>query len=151
MGKFRILVKGIVQYKEKFLVVQRWYDDRIVEPYQWEFINGEMVFGETPEEAVARIVKEKTGILVQVNKPLYTWGFTAGEICTSGIAFLCDAETDEVILSEDLCDSLWVAKEDLPEVITNQAVVKDVEKTGLTSSFGLDDFGKVDLFVEPMD
>ena len=36
-------------------------------------------------------------------------------------------------------------------VITNQAVVKDIEKAGLTSSFDLDDFGKVDLFIEPMD
>ena len=49
MGKFRILVKGIVQYKNKFLAVERWYDDRIFEPYQWEFIDGVMVFGETPE------------------------------------------------------------------------------------------------------
>ena len=151
MGKFRILVKGIVQYKNKFLAVERWYDDRIFEPYQWEFIDGEMVFGETPEGAVARIIKEKTGLSVQVNKPLYTWGFTAGEICTSGIAFLCDAQNDEIILSEDLHDSLWVLKEDISQVITNQAVVKDVEKAGLTSSFGLDDFGKVDLFVEPLD
>lgn len=151
MGKFRILVKGIVQYRDKFLAVERWYDDRIFEPYQWEFIDGEMAFGETPEGAVERIIKEKTGLSVQVNKPLYTWGFTAGEICTSGIAFLCDAQSDEIILSEDLHDSLWVLKEDISQVITNQAVVKDVEKAGLTSSFGLDDFGKVDLFVEPMD
>ena len=80
--KFRILVKGIVQYKDNFLAVERWYDDRIFEPYQWEFIDGEMEFGETPEKAVERIVEEKTGV------PLYTWGFTAGEICTTGIAFL---------------------------------------------------------------
>ena len=64
---------------------------------------------------------------------------------------MCDAQNDEIILSEDLHDSLWVLKEDISQVITNQAVVKDVEKAGLTSSFGLDDFGKVDLFVEPMD
>ena len=32
--------------------------------------------------------------------------------------------------------------------ITN---LKDIEKAGLTSSFELDDFGKVDLFIEPMD
>lgn len=52
----------------------------------------------------------KTGVAVQVNKPLYTWGFTAGEICTCGIAFLCDAQMDEVILAEELRDSKWVPK-----------------------------------------
>ena len=105
MSKFRVLVKGIVQYQDSYLAVERWYDDRIFDPYQWEFIDGEMEFGETPEKAVERIVAEKTGVAVQVNKPLYT----------------------------------------------NQAVVKDIEKAGLTSSFDLDDFGKVDLFIEPMD
>ena len=35
MGKFRILVKGIVEYNDKVLAVERWYDDRIFEPYQW--------------------------------------------------------------------------------------------------------------------
>ncbi len=42
-------------------------------------------------------------------------------------------------------------KSEIAQVITNQAVVKDIEKAGLTSSFDLDDFGKVDLFIEPMD
>ena len=79
MGKFRVLVKGIVQYQDSYLAVERWYDDRIFDPYQWGFVDGEMEFGETPEKAVERIVAEKTGVTVQVNKPLYTWGFTAGE------------------------------------------------------------------------
>ena len=55
------------------------------------------------------------------------------------------------ILAEELRDSKWVPKSEIAQVITNQAVVKDIEKAGLTSSFDLDDFGKVDLFIEPMD
>lgn len=151
MGKFRVLVKGIVEYNDAYLAVERWYDDRIFDPYQWEFIDGEMEFGETPERAVERIIAEKTGITAQVHKPLYTWGFTAGEICTCGIAFLCDAQMDEVVLSEELHDSKWVPKCEIAQVITNQAVVKDIEKAGLTNNFDLDGFGKVDLFIEPMD
>lgn len=151
MAKFRILVKGIVQYKDHFLAVEKWYDDRIFEPYQWEFIDGEMEFGENPERAVARVVEEKTGIPVQVDRPLYTWGFTAGEICTAGIAFLCDAQTDVVLLCEELHDSKWVSRDELASVITNRAVIKDLEKTGLLNSFDLNDFGKVDLFFESDD
>lgn len=151
MSKFRVLIKGIVQYKDAFLTVERWYDDRIVEPYQWEFVNGIMEFGETPEKAVERIVEEKTGVPVQVNKPLYTWGFTAGEVCTIGIAFLCDAQTEEVVLAEELHDSKWVPKSEIAQVISNKVVINDVEKAGLLSNFELDDFGKVDLFIEPMD
>ena len=58
MDKYRILVKGIVKCNEKYLVVEKWYDDRIFEPYQWEFIDGVMSFSETPEKAVQRIVEE---------------------------------------------------------------------------------------------
>lgn len=151
MGKYRILVKGIVQCRGKYLVVEKWYDDRIFDPYQWEFLDGEMEFSETPERAVQRVVSEKTGIPVQVDKPLYTWGFTAGEVCSVGIAFECSAQTEEVVLSEELNDSKWVLKEELASVITNEAVRKDIEKAGLTSNFNLDEFGKVDLFIEPMD
>ena len=41
MSKYRILVKGIVKKDNKFLIVERWYDDNIAAPYQWEFIDGE--------------------------------------------------------------------------------------------------------------
>ena len=27
MSKFRVLVKGIVQYQDSYLAVERWYDD----------------------------------------------------------------------------------------------------------------------------
>ena len=36
MNKYRILVKGIVQRDNKYLAVEKWYDDNIMEPYQWE-------------------------------------------------------------------------------------------------------------------
>lgn len=151
MDKYRILVKGIVQCRGKYLVVEKWYDDRIFDPYQWEFLDGVMQFSETPEKAVQRVVEEKAGITVQVDKPLYTWGFTLGEVCNVGIAFECSTQTEEVVLAEDLNDSKWVTKEELTEVITNKAVLKDIERAGITSSFDLDDFGKVDLFIEPID
>lgn len=151
MDKYRILIKGIVRSHEKFLVVEKWYDDRIFDPYQWEFINGVMGFAETPEKAVQRIVEEKTGVSVLVDRPLYTWGFTAGEVCSVGIAFECSAQTETVVLAEDLNNYKWVSREELNSVITNKAEREDIEKVGLTSSFDLDDFGKVDLFIESMD
>ena len=141
MGKFRILIKGIVRHDGKYLVVERWYDDRIFEPYQWEFIDGEMEFGETPDKALERLVAEKTGLHVVPDKILYTWGFTAGQTCTAGIAYLCEAASDEVIISEDLHGYRWIVREEISQVITNPSVVQDVENAGLSNSFNLDDFG----------
>lgn len=150
MGKFRILIKGIVRCKGKYLAVERWYDDRIFEPYQWEFVDGEMEFGETPDKAVGRIVEEKTGLSIVSDKVLYTWGFTAGEICTAGIAFLCEACTEDVVLSEELRDYKWVPREELLNVISNPAVVQDIENAGLSDSFNLEEFGFNDFDLDDL-
>ena len=47
----RILVKCVVNYGSDYLLLQKWYDDRIDEPYQWDFPDGEVEFGESPERA----------------------------------------------------------------------------------------------------
>lgn len=151
MEKYRVLVKGIVKHDDKFLVVEHWYDDRIFDPYQWEFIDGELEFGELPDKAVLRVIQEKTGLTASIQDILYTWGFTAGEICTLGIAYLCVSEQDEVILSEDYREYKWISKREFADYITNEAVLNDIERAGLTSDFELEDFGKVDTFIEHLD
>lgn len=133
MGKFRIIIKAIVEYENRFLAVERWYNDCIVEPYQWEFLDAEMEYGETPESAAQRLVSDAVGLDADVVDTLYTWGFTAGEICTTGITFLCKASQDAIFLSDDLSDYKWVPKEELPQVITKQAVIRDMIKAGFIS------------------
>ena len=46
-----------------------------------------------------------------------------------------------MILSEELHNYRWVVREEISQVITNPAVVKDIENAGLSNSFNLDDFG----------
>ena len=110
MNKYRILVKGIVQRGNKFLIVEKWYDDNIVEPYQWEFIDGEAEFGESPDAAVIRIIQEQTGLTAVVGGVLYTWTVMIGTECNLGLTYLCLTEQDEddVILSEELHDAKWI-------------------------------------------
>ena len=151
MEKYRILVKGIVQREDRFLIVEKWYDDRIFDPYQWEFVDGLLEFGEVPDKAVIRVIQEKTGLTAEIDEILYTWGFTAGEVCTLGIAYRLVTQQDNVILSEDLRNYKWVTKEELPEIITNEAVLEDIDKAGLTRDFDLGDFGKEDVFIEHLD
>jgi ADP-ribose pyrophosphatase len=131
MDKYRILVKGIVKYTDKFLVVEKWYDDRIMEPYQWEFIDSQITFGETPDKAVVRIIAEQTGLAVEIDRILYTWSFMVGEVCNIGISYLCLSELDSVILSEELHDYKWITNEEIPEYIKNRAVLQDIGKAEL--------------------
>ena len=131
MGKFRVMVKGIVEFHGKLLAVERWYNDCIVEPYQWEFLDGDMEPDETPTEAVERVVADLTGIGVSEIRPVYTWGFTAGEVPVVGIAFLCQAGTEAVLLSEEISDFKWITREEVPEVVTRNAIIRDMRAAGL--------------------
>lgn len=131
MEKYKIMVKGIVQFENKFLIVERWYDDRIVDPYQWEFIDGKLEFGEQPEKGVTRLIFETTGLSVFVNRILYTWSFMVGDVCNIGISFLCVSTRDDVLLSEELNDFKWVTKDELGNYIENKAVLADIDKAEL--------------------
>ncbi|WOO36095.1 NUDIX domain-containing protein [Anaerocolumna sp. AGMB13020] len=131
MDKYRILVKGIVQYENKYLLTEKWYDDRIMDPYQWEFLDGELEFGESPEKGVLRIVYENTGVNAHINRILYTWSFMLGDVCNIGICFHLLSTSEEVVLSEELHDYQWVSKEDIETYVKNKAVLEDVAKAEL--------------------
>lgn len=129
-NRYRILVKGIVQKDNKYLIVEKWYDDNIIDPYQWEFIDGELDFGESPDTAVVRTVQEQTGVNVVVDRVIYTWTFMIGSECNLGLAYLCYADSDEsdVILSEDLHDAKWIEADEFSKYIQNKRTLDDLEK-----------------------
>ncbi len=126
MEQYKILVKGIVEQDGKYLVVETWYDDNISNPYQWEFVDGAIEFGETPDAAVLRIIKEKTNIVAEISQPLYTWGLKNGNIYTVGIAYLCIAASDDVVLSDDINSYKWIEKHEIEEYIFNKYVIEDL-------------------------
>lgn len=131
MGSCNIMVKGIVQYNDQYLLVEKWYDDRIADPYQWEFVDGWLEYGEDPEKGVVRLVEEKTGIQAEVSRPLYTWSYMVGENWNIGIAYHCIAVEDEVILSEDLNGHKWVTRDEFGHYIMNKRMMEDINKTDL--------------------
>lgn len=130
MKKYRIMVKGIVQMEDKYLVVRKWYNDRIAEPFQWEFVDGKIEFQEEPDKAVIRHINEQTGISAAIDRILYTWSFMTGEVFNIGISYLCVASIDSVLLSEELIDHCWIKREEF-ETYLDSKVLEDVERSEL--------------------
>jgi 8-oxo-dGTP pyrophosphatase MutT (NUDIX family) len=130
---YRILVKGIVKREEDYLIVEKWYDDNIITPYQWEFLDGEADFGESPDAAVVRLIQEQTGLTAEVDRVLYTWTFMVGSVCNLGLTYLCytDMEREDVQLSEELHGSRWVTADEFDSFITNQRMLEDLERAEL--------------------
>lgn len=128
MEKYRIMVKGIVRLGDRYLLVQHWHDDRITDPYQWEFINGQVAFGEEPDKTVIRMIKEQTGLEAVIERIAYTWSYVVGDVHYIGISYICEALTEEVILSEELNAYCFVGMEEFRDYITNEKVLKDIAK-----------------------
>ena len=66
-------VKGIIKKDDKYLLVKRWVDDRIPDPFVWEFVDTEVNHGEAPDDAVLRAISELLSIEGKIEKIEYTW------------------------------------------------------------------------------
>lgn len=128
MGKTIVRVKGIIKKDDKYLLVKRWYDDRIPDPYMWEFIDGRANFGEDPSEAMLRQITENLGVTGYIVRPAYTWSVLVEETHILGIAYMCAlSDYDNLSLSEELGEACWVAREEFEDYIDNMNVLKDLE------------------------
>ena len=131
MTKYGIKIKGILKCDDKFLIVRKWYNDRIENPYQWEFLDTDLEDGETPEITCLRYVQESTGIDASISSMPYTWVYRLGDNHYLGIAFLCRVDDVPVILSEALSDYKWVRADELPDYIDNGRVLEDRREAGV--------------------
>lgn len=131
MDKHRIIVKCVVNYGSDYLLLKKWYDDRIDNPFQWEFPDGEVEFGESPEHAAERIVTAATGLTAEAARPLYTWQYTLGEVSNVGICYLLYAHDTETVISEDYTEIAWVDRFSFGDYIENKYLLRDIERASL--------------------
>ena len=127
-------VKGIIKKDDRYLLLKRWVDDRIPDPFVWEFIDAEVNHGEAPDDTVLRAISEQLSVEGKVEKIEYTWSSMLGDTHCVGIAYICSiAEADEanIVLSEEFGEWIWVTREEIPEYIENQYVLKDLEGKAL--------------------
>lgn len=127
-------VKGIIKKDDRYLLLKRWVDDRIPDPFVWEFIDAEVNHGEAPNDTVLRAINEQLSVEGKIEKIEYTWSSMLGDTHCVGIAYICSiAEADEanIVLSEEFGEWIWVTREEIPEYIENQYVLKDLEGKAL--------------------
>lgn len=129
MANVYIRVRGIVKKDDKYLLIKHWVDDRIPDPFLWEFVDGEANFGESPTDAVQRCMDELLGMGGTIEKTLYTWSKVTGDSQCIGIAFLCTLNEDDagISLTEEYGEWKWVSRDEFEEYIGNQYVLDDLE------------------------
>lgn len=131
MDKYGVRIKGIIRCNDEFLIIKKWMDDRIDEPYQWQFFDTTMMEDESPADAALRYILECTGIYANVTCIPYTWTYKLGDNRYIGIAFLCDVPDTVVIMSEEISEIKWVKAEELDKYITYKSMLRDMHEAGI--------------------
>jgi len=114
--KTKVLVNGIIQNKDKILLIKR-LSDEIDDPAEWEFPGGRLEFGEDPKDGVLREIKEETGLDVEYK---YIYEILNKEYTKPGkrvhlmrIIHLFETEQENVKLNpREHEDYKWVTKEE---------------------------------------
>lgn len=129
MNSLFLRVKGIVKKGDRYLVIKRWVDDRIPDPFVWEFFDGEVAYGEAPDMAVLRVIRDTIGVEGAIDRIVYTWSSMLGDTQCVGLAYLCHIDADEsaFILPEEFGGWEWIERERFDRYIENQFVLHDLE------------------------
>lgn len=118
------VVAGIIVDKDKFFATQRGYGES---KGFWEFPGGKMEAGESPEQALARELKEELAIDVNVGKFLCTVEHDYPAFHLTMHCFFCSivgGKTPELLEHEA---ARWLSREELHAVNWLPADVKVVE------------------------
>ena len=122
--RFHITVKGIVIYNHKVLILKRVKASSDGLGY-WELPGGGLEYGETPEKALKRELKEETGLDIKILKPVYTFTAIRPSYQSVGIGFLTVPTNDHVILSHEHTEYKFVDSNELKEFV-NPKIYNDI-------------------------
>lgn len=125
----------------QFLIVRRAAHDS--HPNLWELPGGAMDHGEHPKQAVAREIKEETGLNITVHFPIstsYVFSTKSPELQVVRIAFLCKLTTpnQDVLLSSEHSAYQWVQSlDDIEGEISDflEEIISDITKYNLPIKF----------------
>lgn len=125
MEEIWVATKALVIHNRKVLLLQRSNYCGIGEN-DWEFPGGGLKFGEDLLSGLTREIKEEACINVCVKKLLYAISrMISPQKQVIGLTYLCSAEEDEVVLSNEHKAFLWATKAELTEKL-NKPMLNDL-------------------------
>ncbi len=106
------VVAAIIHKEDKIFATQRGYGD--FKDY-WEFPGGKMEFGETPEEALKREIREELSTEIGLDGFLCTVEYDYPNFHLTMHCYLCRVESGQLELNEHEA-AKWLSKDELESV-----------------------------------
>ena len=124
--RFLCAVKAAVFCEGRFLIVQRSAASKNGAG-RWELPGGAMEFGESPAEAIARELREETGLAFTPHGLLSTWTFFLGDsLQVVGTTTLGSCGDRDVQLSDEHEDFAWVTRQSVRDYDVFAGLLKDI-------------------------
>lgn len=106
------VVAAILQHQNKVFATQRGYGDM---KGGWEFPGGKIEYGETPQEALVREIKEELDVMIQVGDLFETVEYDYPQFHLTMQCYLCRIIEGEIVLHEHQ-SAKWLGKETINSV-----------------------------------
>ena len=118
MGEIWVATKALLLYNKRVLIIQRSNYCGVGEN-EWEFAGGGLKFGEDLLDGLSREILEEVGLTVRIDRLLYAISRLVNpQRQIFGLTYLCYANTDTVILSNEHKNYLWATREQLQKMLT---------------------------------
>lgn len=125
--RFHITVKGIVVFNNQVLLMKRVRPSTDGLGY-WELPGGGLEYGETPNQALIRELKEETGLDIDIVKPAYTFTKIRDDYQTVGIGYLCIPKHNNVVISDEHTEYRFCHEEEAKQLLAKD-IFDDIQCT----------------------
>jgi 8-oxo-dGTP diphosphatase len=110
------LVRCLVRHKDKYLLLKRAEDNIFPDNVgKWECPGGRVEPNENPEHTALRELKEEAGLEGRIVKELPELQMNDDRVQSKCRVYLVEINSNQVRLSEEHSDFLWLAPEEVKE------------------------------------
>ena len=117
------VVAAVIRSEDKIFATARGYGEF---KGQWEFPGGKIEAGETPEEALAREIKEELETEIKVGSLIHTIEYDYPTFHLSMDCFWCEIVNGDLVLKEAE-DARWLTRDQLYDVMWLPADITLIE------------------------
>lgn len=122
-------VAAVIRSEDKIFATARGYGEF---KGQWEFPGGKIEPGETPQEALVRVIQEELDVKIEVGDLIDTIEYDYPSFHLSMDCFCCIV-TDSGITLKEAEDARWLSKDELYSVDWSPADMELIEKLVLSN------------------
>jgi|TARA_Y100000310_G_scaffold61961_1_gene57200 8-oxo-dGTP diphosphatase len=110
------LTKGIVRFKDKYLLLKKVKDMVPENAGKWECSGGKIGKDEGPKKALLREIKEETGLGCEIVKELPFLKMKNDNYESSCHVYLVQSPSDKVKLSPEHSEYIWIRPEEVKDM-----------------------------------